>query len=76
MFLEKYKCDNFCLCGYIYMSCFDKSVCDTTIKRLAMAEGKPFMLIFSFVIPVLLGNVFQQFYSVVDSVIVGQLLGV
>jgi putative MATE family efflux protein len=35
-------------------------------------EGK---LIFRFAIPMLLGNVFQQMYNVVDSVIVGKFIG-
>ena len=35
-------------------------------------EGK---LIFSFAVPMLLGNVFQQMYNVVDSVVVGKFIG-
>ena len=35
-------------------------------------EGK---LIFRFAVPMILGNVFQQFYNIVDSVIVGNILG-
>ncbi len=41
-----------------------------------MSKGSPARLIISFMLPVLAGNVFQQFYNVVDSVIVGQFLGV
>jgi len=44
------------------------------IKNLA--EGSPFKLIVGFSFPLLLGNLFQQFYSVVDTIIVGKLLGV
>ncbi|MEE1000103.1 MAG: MATE family efflux transporter [Treponemataceae bacterium] len=40
-----------------------------------MTEGNPFKLIFFFSIPVLLGNLFQNFYSMADSIIVGRLLG-
>lgn len=40
-----------------------------------MTEGKPLGLIFRFCIPLLLGNLFQQFYSMVDSVVVGQFVG-
>lgn len=47
-----------------------------TAKQISMTKGKPFKLIFFFMVPVLLGNIFQQFYSIVDSMIVGQLLGV
>lgn len=41
-----------------------------------MTQGSPRKLIFSFAIPLLLGNLFQQFYSLVDTVIVGKFLGV
>jgi len=37
-----------------------------------MTEGNPFKLIFFFSIPVLLGNLFQNFYSMADSIIVGR----
>lgn len=40
-----------------------------------MTEGNPAKLILQFSIPLLLGNLFQQFYSLVDSVIVGQFVG-
>ena len=36
------------------------------------SEGK---LIFNFAIPMLLGNVFQQLYQIIDSIIVGHFLG-
>lgn len=41
-----------------------------------MTEGSPMKLILEFSIPLLLGFLCQQFYSVVDTVIVGQFLGV
>lgn len=41
-----------------------------------MTEGKPLGLILGFAIPMLLGNVFQQFYNMVDTMIVGKFLGV
>lgn len=41
-----------------------------------MTQGSPRKLIFGFAIPLLLGNLFQQFYSLVDTVIVGKFLGV
>lgn len=44
-------------------------------KTHDMTEGNPFKLIFFFSIPVLLGNLFQNFYSMADSIIVGRLLG-
>ena len=41
-----------------------------------MTVGNPVKLIISFSIPLLIGNLFQQLYSMVDAVIVGQFLGV
>ncbi len=40
-----------------------------------MTKGSPFGLIIKFVIPLLLGNVLQQLYNVVDAAIVGRFLG-
>lgn len=40
-----------------------------------MTEGNPFGLIVRFSIPLLLGNLFQQTYNMVDAAIVGQTLG-
>ncbi|MFZ4741349.1 MAG: MATE family efflux transporter [Bacteroidales bacterium] len=40
-----------------------------------LTEGKEGGLIFKFAIPMLLGNVFQQLYTIVNSVIVGHVLG-
>ncbi|MDO4293122.1 MAG: MATE family efflux transporter [Eubacteriales bacterium] len=44
--------------------------------ELDMTQGQPLSLITKFIIPIILGNIFQQFYSVVDTVIVGQFVGV
>jgi len=41
-----------------------------------MTTGKPSKLIVSFALPLMFGSVFQQLYTVVDSVIVGQGVGV
>ncbi len=41
-----------------------------------MTQGKPIRLILSFCIPLLLGNLFQQMYNMVDSIIVGKYVGV
>jgi putative MATE family efflux protein len=41
-----------------------------------MTTGNPVKLILTFSIPLLIGNVFQQFYSMVDTIIVGRFLGV
>lgn len=40
-----------------------------------MTEGNPLKIILLFSVPVLLGNLFQQFYSMVDTIIVGRYLG-
>ncbi|MCB7318660.1 MATE family efflux transporter [Lacrimispora sp. 210928-DFI.3.58] len=41
-----------------------------------MTEGSPFQLILAFFIPMLCGMLFQQLYSMVDTIIVGKCLGV
>ncbi|MCI8896007.1 MAG: MATE family efflux transporter [Lachnospiraceae bacterium] len=40
-----------------------------------MTEGKPGRQIVAFMIPMLLGNIAQQLYNTVDSIIVGQFVG-
>lgn len=40
-----------------------------------MTEGNPIKLILLFSIPVIIGNIFQQFYSMVDAMIVGKYVG-
>ncbi len=37
-----------------------------------MTEGRPGHILFWFALPILPGNIFQQFYSIVDSIVVGQ----
>lgn len=44
-------------------------------KTLNMTEGKPVKLILIFSIPLLIGNIFQQFYNLADSIIVGKFIG-
>lgn len=41
-----------------------------------MTSGSPLRLIIGFAIPMFLGMLFQQFYSMVDTIIVGKFLGV
>ncbi len=41
-------------------------------RELKLTEGKPFTLILKFVLPIYLGFIFQQFYNMVDTVIVGR----
>lgn len=40
-----------------------------------MTEGKPAKLITRFAIPMLLGNILQQMYNIVDSIVVGNFIG-
>ena len=40
-----------------------------------MTKGNILKLLVSFMLPMLFGNVFQQFYNIVDSIIVGQFVG-
>ena len=40
-----------------------------------MTEGSPAKLLLSFTIPMLIGNLFQQFYNMVDSIVVGRFVG-
>lgn len=40
-----------------------------------LTNGKPLKLIAAFALPVLLGNVFQQVYSLTDTIIIGKALG-
>lgn len=45
-------------------------------RTLDMTQGSPGRLILSFALPLMLGNVFQQLYTFVDTLVVGQALGV
>ncbi|MDD3796731.1 MAG: MATE family efflux transporter [Lachnospiraceae bacterium] len=46
---------------------------DSTVK--SMTEGRPLPLILKFMLPLLLSNVVQQTYNLVDAMIVGRMLG-
>lgn len=41
-------------------------------KLQNMTEGSPMRLIFAFAVPMLIGNIFQQLYNMVDSIVVGR----
>ncbi len=41
----------------------------------SMVEGSPVKLILMFTLPMLIGNLFQQFYNMVDSIVVGRFVG-
>ena len=40
-----------------------------------MTVGSPSKIIWNFTVPIFIGNIFQQFYSMVDTVIVGKFVG-
>lgn len=44
--------------------------------ELDMTKGSPSKLIVKFVIPLIIGNIFQQLYTMVDTIIVGRFVGV
>ncbi len=39
-----------------------------------MTEGVPYKLILSFMLPMMMGNIFQQFYNIVDTIIAGRFI--
>lgn len=41
----------------------------------SMTEGNPLKLILTFTLPLLMGNIFQQMYNLIDAAIVGKTLG-
>ena len=41
----------------------------------SMVEGRPLPLILQFAVPLLIGNLLQQTYNIIDAAIVGQILG-
>ena len=44
-------------------------------RTLNMTNGSPMKLLFSFALPLMLGNIFQQLYTIVDTAIVGRGIG-
>lgn len=53
-----------------------EAVSQSRDKTNDMTVGSPVRLILQFMIPVFLGNVFQQLYNIADSIVAGQFLGV
>ena len=45
------------------------------MKTNKMTEGNPFKTIFFFAVPMIISNLFQQLYNVIDTLIVGNRLG-
>lgn len=46
-----------------------------SMKVTDMTEGKPIRLILAFAVPLFIGNIFQQIYSMVDTMVAGYNLG-
>ena len=45
------------------------------ISMTDMTYGNPYKLILLFSLPLLVGNIFQQLYNMVDSIVVGNFVG-
>ena len=45
------------------------------IQKGNMTSGNPLKIILLFSIPILIGNLFQQLYNVVDTAVIGHILG-
>lgn len=45
-------------------------------KTIVMTKGNPYKLILKFAMPLMLGNIFQQMYTMVDTIVVGKGVGV
>ena len=45
-------------------------------KTIVMTTGNPYKLLVQFALPLMFGNIFQQLYTVVDTMVVGKGLGV
>ena len=41
-----------------------------------MTAGTPGKIIFNFTMPIFIGNIFQQFYNIADSIVAGKFIGV
>lgn len=63
------------------LNCSDEIDCDqkrcmvSSNGLMSMTEGQPWKLILRFALPMLLGNVLQQLYNIVDSMVVGKFVG-
>ncbi len=44
-------------------------------KHNTLIDGSPLPTLLSFSIPIILGNIFQQLYNIVDAIVVGKFLG-
>ena len=53
----------------------DKSIQKSNKYVKDMTKGEPLLLFFEFALPLLIGNLFQQTYSLADSIILGRYVG-
>ena len=68
-----------CIPGYgdLFISTNAEILDETKMAKVKeMTEGKPLPLILKFSIPLILGNLLQQTYSLIDAAIVGRYLGI
>lgn len=62
--------------GFMTESTAGIPACEERIKKRAdLTEGRPGRSLLLFAIPMILGNLFQQFYNMADSMIVGNFVG-
>lgn len=48
---------------------------ETSMQVVDMTQGSPISLILGFAVPMFIGNIFQQFYTMADTMVVGHSLG-
>ena len=46
------------------------------MKTNNLTQGRPWRLLLLFSLPLMAGNIFQQMYTIVDTAVVGKVLGV
>ena len=44
-------------------------------KKASMISGNPTKPLIFFAVPMIVGNLFQQFYNIIDSIVVGNVVG-
>ncbi len=48
---------------------------ERAVKKATMISGNPAKPLIFFAIPMIVGNLFQQFYNIIDSIVVGNVVG-
>jgi putative MATE family efflux protein len=57
------------------LGCFRRNDMTSKSNITDMTEGSTVKLLVRFAVPLFIGNLFQQFYNMVDSIVVGRVLG-